>query len=68
MDGARLFGVYSDRTRSKRQKLEHKKFNKNMRKNLSTMGVTRALEQAAQRDCGVSFSGDIQGLTGLFSV
>jgi len=39
------------------QKLEHRKFYTNMMKNFEG---NRALAQAAQRDCGVSFSRDIQ--------
>ena len=48
MDEARLFSViYSNRTRSNGLNLEHKKFHTNMSKGGG------ALEQVAQRDCGL---------------
>ena len=59
MDVARVFSVVcSDRTRSNGLNLEHKKFHTNM----SNGGG--ALEQVAQRGCGVSFCGDIQDPSG----
>ena len=67
MDEARLLVVCSDRTSSNDLKLEHRKFHTNMRELLYGKG-DRALEQAAQRGCGVSFYGDIQDLSGHLPV
>jgi len=65
VDGARRFLVVSrKRTRGNRYKQEHAKFHLNVGKNLFTWRAT-ALEQAAQRGCGVSFSGDIKNLLTL---
>jgi len=61
-----LFSVVrSDRTRSNALKLEHRNFH--VEELLYSKG-DRALEQAAQRSCGVSFYGDIQDSSGCLPV
>ena len=63
-DGARLCLVMpKDIIRGSGHKLEHRRFHTNVRK-IFTVKVT-AKKQAAQRGCGVSFSGDIQNPPGL---
>jgi len=63
-DGARLFSVVpSNGTGDNGHKLKPRKFHLNMKKDFVTLRVT-ALEEAAMRGCGVSFSGDIQNLPG----
>jgi len=58
--GVRLFSVMSsDKRRAIGHKLKHNKFHLNMRKSFKH---DRALEQASQKCCGVSFSGDCQNL------
>ena len=62
---ANLFPVVcGDRARGKGRKLEHRKFCTNMKKNFFMVRVIGALEWAAQRDCGISFSGAIQVSSG----
>ena len=57
--------VPSNRKRGNGYKLEHMKFHANMKKK-PLFCELQALQQAAQRDCGVSFPGDIQNLPGCF--
>jgi len=57
-DRARLFLVVpSDRKNGNRHKLKHTKFQ--LKEELLSFEDDRALEQAAQGGCGVSFSGHI---------
>lgn len=53
-------------TRDNSHNLKHRKFHQNKRKNFFIVSPVsdRALEQATQRGCGTSFSGDIQDLPG----
>ncbi|GAB0207908.1 mitochondrial enolase superfamily member 1 [Grus japonensis] len=60
-DEARLFSVESQQ-QDKGHNLEHKKFH--LEEKLLHFEGDRALEQVAQRGCGVSFSGDIQNPPG----
>ena len=66
---ARLILVVSnDRTSGSGHKLKHKKFHLNMKKNFHAVRAAEPWEQAVQRACGVSFSGDIQDPPGCFSI
>ena len=62
MNGDEFFLAVLSDTRFNGHKLEHRKFNTNMKKDL--FRCDGALAQAAQRICGVSFSGDIQDQPG----
>ena len=69
VDGARPFSVVpSDRTRGNQNKLGTQEVPYEHEEKLLYFECDRALEQAAQRGCGVSFSGDIQDPSGHFSV
>ena len=58
---------HGDRMRGNGHKPKHRKFHTNVHRNFFRKG-DRALEQVAQRGCGVSFSGDIQDLPGHLPV
>jgi len=60
-DGVKLFSVVpSDRTRAIGHKLKHREVTSEHEEELLHSEGDRALEQAAQGGCGVSFSGGIQ--------
>jgi len=61
--GPEFFSVVcSDKTGGIRQKLQHNKFHTDMRKNFFTVRMTEHWN--GQRECVVSFTGDIQNLPG----
>ena len=69
VNGVRLFSlVCSNRTSGTRQKLKPSKFHTNTRKNFFYCESDRAQEQAAHRDGGVSFYGDIPDPSGCLLV
>jgi len=66
-DGAKLFSVVpSNRTRGNGHKVNHGKFH--LKKRRIFFGDYRALEQFAQKGCGVSFSGNVQNPPGCSPV
>jgi len=56
--------VRSDRTRSNRHKLKHRRFPLNVRKLLFYCEGNQALAQVAQGGCGLSTLGDTEKLPG----
>jgi len=48
------------------EKLQHRKFRTYARKNFFAVRVTEHWEELAQRECGFSFSGDVQDSPGWF--
>lgn len=67
MNGAKLFSVAcGNRRRGSGHKLEHRMFHTNMEELYCEGDI--ALQQAAQRGCGASFSGDTQDLPNCFPV
>ena len=56
--------VPSDRIRGNGHKLKHRKLHVNMRKNFFTLRVTKHWNRLPREVAGLSFSGDIQDLTG----
>ena len=65
---ASLFSVvHSDRTKDTVQNTEYMKFHTDRRNNFYAVTKgDKALEQAAQRGCGISFSGDVQDHLDVF--
>lgn len=60
-DQDKLFSVVPNaRTRWDAHKLEHKRFQQNIREQFFTVRVTSALEQVPWRVCRVSLPGDLQ--------